>query len=69
MDTTNSEHKEQLRKLICECVDQSVHCPSMLEIQDMGFQLVRIEKKLLRIWEAVNEIRDMLAVRHDSSIQ
>ena len=46
MDTTNNDHKEQLRKLICECIDQSMFCPSMLEIQDIDFRVVRIEQKL-----------------------
>lgn len=50
MDTTNSKHKEQLRKLIRESMDQSMdenmHCPSMLAIQDIDFRVVRIEQKL-----------------------
>jgi hypothetical protein len=37
--------KDELKQLMSEAVDQSAHCPSMLAIQDMGFELAKIDQQ------------------------
>ena len=71
MDTKQMD-KSELRNLICECVDQTVHCPSSPEIESISFRVAqidhKIDKKLLKIWEVVKEIRAILAPQ-DGSIE
>jgi hypothetical protein len=47
--------KDELKQLVCECVDQSVHCPSMLAIQDMGFELAKIDQQITSIIRFINK--------------
>jgi hypothetical protein len=52
---TKQMNREELKELICECVDQSVHCPSMLAIQDMGFELAKIDQQIISIIRFINK--------------
>lgn len=36
----------EIRQAVAQGIDENFVCTSMLEIQDLGFQLVRIEKKM-----------------------
>jgi hypothetical protein len=52
---TKQMNREELKELICECVDQSVHCPSMLAIQDIGFKLAKIDQQITSIIRFINK--------------
>ena len=66
--------RDELKQLICECIDENNVCGSMLEIQDLGFQLTRIEnqQRYLKnyinegLTPAVQEIRDTLREQKES---
>jgi hypothetical protein len=52
---TKQMNREDLKELICECVDQSAHCPSMLAIQDIGFKLAKIDQQITSIIRFINK--------------
>jgi hypothetical protein len=47
--------KDELKQLMSEAVDQSAHCPSMLLIQDMGFELAKIDQQITSIIRFINK--------------
>ena len=66
--------RDELKQLICECIDENNVCGATLEIQDIGFQLTRIEnqQRYLRdyvndaLTPAIQEIRDTLREQKES---
>ena len=44
--SVNQMTEDDLELLMARSIDNNNVCTSMLEIQDLGFQLVRIEKKM-----------------------
>jgi len=52
---TKEMNRNELKQLMSEAVDQSVHCPSMLAIQDMGFELAKIDQQITSIIRFINQ--------------